>query len=417
MIHHHLAARRRQGRHLTDDFNRADAATLGANWTNRVATGNQLILTSNRAGAASSGAFGISTHVTPMLSNNVKVTGVIGTSNTDGEARVLYLNGNNSNQILAHFQDNGSCDIGMHSAAYSSSGSYTLLGTGTGVQFTSADSLSFECSNGVYIARVNGAVLAAWAENYVTPKYPFADTSHREVGIGVDGATANDGFDSFDAMDISAASDGSVKGFISHDAPDQAWFNQAWDAGYRLFVVDTTNTDRDGSPTAFAQTSQQLGYALTAGLKVAAYSRDPSLWSIGIGACAPYTAHLQFWAVDIEPSTVGATYPYTTTNVDAYLAGATGLGVRPVIFSGWWAWVPGVVGTIGSAYSAVPLWDGEDDVTSSWKSSFTPSLAVPTFVPFGGWTTRIGVEQCLSITLNGHIVDACSFDPSFLTVV
>ncbi|MDY7541926.1 hypothetical protein [Cryobacterium sp. 5B3] len=184
---------------------------------------------------------------------------------------------------------------------------------------------------------------------------------------------------------------------------DPAWFAAAYAEGFRLYILATTNW---GTCTPAAHTQPQLQMALDAGLKVAAYTRDPACWQAGIAATGPYSTVLQFFALDIETGS-----PPLTRDM---ITGVQDLGVRPVIYSGAAMW-PLLMGDT-TEFSDVALWDtaaGPLDFPS-----WTPDVLAPEPVPYGGWNDsgnlRIGVQQEFERTLNGVRVDLNSFDAAFL---
>ena len=75
------------------------------------------------------------------------------------------------------------------------------------------------------------------------------------------------------------------------------WFVDAYAAGYRLYIPNTTVWGRN---EPWPQAAPQLKLALDAGLMVAAYARNPSWWSTAIQACSPYSDKLQFFCLDVE---------------------------------------------------------------------------------------------------------------------
>ena len=186
--------------------------------------------------------------------------------------------------------------------------------------------------------------------------------------------------------------------------PDGEWFQRAYAAGFRLYVMHSTGW---GTCIPWDRAEIQLKMALDAGLKVAAYTRDPRCWKGGIEAAGPYMSKLQFFALDVE--TGGE--PVTREMVD----GVAAMGIRPVIYTGigMWHHLQGE-----GDFSDIPLWDasGAHVNVNGWRADF---LAPPP-VRYAGWNTpatmRIGVQQHMEFTLNGVNVDLNSFDASFLTV-
>jgi hypothetical protein len=184
-----------------------------------------------------------------------------------------------------------------------------------------------------------------------------------------------------------------------------SWFASAYRQGFRLYVLHSTAW---GTCDTWSRTRAQLGLALAAGLKVAAYTRDPRCWREGIDAAGPYAARLQFFALDVETDPGVAV---TQEMVD----GVSAMGVRPVIYTGSGMW-PGIMGST-TAFSGVPLWDTDTSKALSLRR-WSPNLASPTPVQYAGWNTpttmRKGVQQAFEVSLGGVRVDLSSFDASFL---
>ncbi|CAN7491757.1 hypothetical protein [Arthrobacter sp. LjRoot14] len=184
---------------------------------------------------------------------------------------------------------------------------------------------------------------------------------------------------------------------------DPAWFKKAYDDGIRLYVMHSTAW---GTCEPWYRTQPQLKMALDGGLKIAVYTRDASCWQGGISAAGPYTAQLQFFALDVEPGSP----PVTRDMVE----GVRSMGVRPVIYSGSGMW-PGLMGN-STAFADVPLWD--TNTSNLNYSTWTADHLAPAPVQYGGWNTdatmRIGIQQKFEHSLNGVPVDLNSFDAAFL---
>ncbi|QCO98765.1 hypothetical protein FCN77_14980 [Arthrobacter sp. 24S4-2] len=60
---------------------------------------------------------------------------------------------------------------------------------------------------------------------------------------------------------------------------DPAWFVQAYNAGFRLYIMHSTAW---GTCDPWYRTQTQLKMALNAGLMIAVYTRDPRCWQGGI---------------------------------------------------------------------------------------------------------------------------------------
>lgn len=210
-----------------------------------------------------------------------------------------------------------------------------------------------------------------------------------------------------DVNDPPAPTNTSVKAIDSANTiTDPAWFANAYNAGFRLYVMHTTAW---GTCDPWIQTQPQMKMALDAGLKIAAYTRDPNCWKQGIEAAGPYMDKLQFFALDAETD---PGIPITRAMVD----GVKSLGIRPVIYTGSGMW-PQLQGATANDFADVPLWD--TNATGVDYATWTANYLAPTPVVYGGWNTastmRIGVQQQFEYPLNGVNVDLNSFNASFLS--
>jgi len=185
----------------------------------------------------------------------------------------------------------------------------------------------------------------------------------------------------------------------------QIWFNQAYADGVRLYIIHSTKWD---TCTPWQNTQAQLAMALKAGIKIAAYTRDPTCWRNGILATGPYRKLLQFFAIDIETDPGKPVLP-------EMIAGIRAMGVRPVIYSGSAMWRNVMAHNI-IGFSDIPLWD--TNATRSNPAIWGGNVRSPTPVQYGGWNTRstmrIGVQQAFEYTLHGVDVDLNAFNSSFL---
>lgn len=188
--------------------------------------------------------------------------------------------------------------------------------------------------------------------------------------------------------------------------PGRAWFQGMYDRGFRLYVMHSTAW---GTCTPWSETQSQLANALSVGLKVAAYTRDPRCWRQGIEAAGPYASQLQFFVLDSE---FGPSVALTRDMVD----GVTWLGVRPVIYTGWGMWSQ-IQGFDDTSFFDVPLWD--TNVTGKVDpGAWTLDLNAPVPVTYGGWNTpgnpRVMVQQAWNVVIDGVVVDLDSVDAAFL---
>jgi hypothetical protein len=199
----------------------------------------------------------------------------------------------------------------------------------------------------------------------------------------------------------------SVKAFDTTSAPSASWFKQAYADGFRLYVL-SGNTWGQNAP--WPQASGLCKLALDAGLKIAAYTRNPRWWKVGIEACAPYIDQLQFFCLDIEDD---PGVPVTRAMVD----GVKAMGVRPVIYSGWSLW-PTVMGDDNEDFADLPLWDADTHGAHWDPATYTPTLTTPKPRPYGGWNTptnmHIGLQQTENAFFNEVNINISSFSEDFL---
>lgn len=197
---------------------------------------------------------------------------------------------------------------------------------------------------------------------------------------------------------------------MTNSPPNAAWFTQAYKDGFRLYIYPPlawgVSTPRSDAQTLFQN-------ALAAGLKVAIYSRNPTWWKQAIQAVGSYVNHVQFFAIDIETDPgVKAT--------QAMVTGIQGMGVRPVIYSGYGMW-PQIMGASNTSFSSLPLWDtNAGSATSMNPLTYTPNFLLPKPVAYGGWNVsnnmRIGIQQTFETVYQGQNIDINSFAADFLTV-
>lgn len=202
-----------------------------------------------------------------------------------------------------------------------------------------------------------------------------------------------------------------IKAFDAWEEPSimtQAWFQTAYQAGFRTFVVqdDTVLTSATN-----ASTQAIVRAAEAAGLKVGAFTCSPEDYAAGISAFGGLP--MAFFAFDVEPGNgpggsncngSGSTIvPVTSGEVAAVEAD----GIRPVIYSfpdGWQG---------GSGFTNIPLWASQDNPRITLKT-WVPSLTNPRFVAFGGWTqSDLMAMQNVYLSYNGVMVDLDSMSSNY----
>src|SRR6185312_2785263 len=166
------------------------------------------------------------------------------------------------------------------------------------------------------------------------------------------------------------------------------WYQQAYGAGYRLMVLSSNIWDEN---LPWPEAPTQLGFAQDAGLRVAAYTRNPNWWRAGIEACGPHIGALQFFCLDVE---IDPGVPVTHAMVD----GVRSMGVRPLIYSSSGMW-PKIMGN-DTSFADLPLWDA--------------AHGNPNWTPYGGWTGRVGVQTTEEAVFNGQAINLSTFSAGSL---
>lgn len=190
------------------------------------------------------------------------------------------------------------------------------------------------------------------------------------------------------SLACASASPGTVMAFDTRHEASPQWYRDAYAAGYRLMVLSTNVWDRNAP---WAAAAGLLGAALEAGLRVAAYTRNPNWYRTGIEACGPHIGSLSFFCLDVE---IDPGVPVTRAMVD----GVRSMGVQPVIYSSRGMW-PKVMGADDS-FSDVPLWNADHDRTG--------------FVSYGGWSGPVGTQEREEVVFNGVAINTSSFSAGFL---
>lgn len=197
------------GAHYTDNFNRSNNASLGANWTSYdpAGLGVQLGISSNRAAFPASlpAGFGLSVAAfnTALESNNFKVSVTVGpvlpnsiSFQVRSNGGIDYVSGACTNGDLWTI----SYDIG-DSAPYVGDGATPAADSGSAASFASGDVLSFEASGNAYALKKNGGTTASWNDSGGDFS-PYVDASHRKVAVAVFTTTPSASIDDFDTQDL-----------------------------------------------------------------------------------------------------------------------------------------------------------------------------------------------------------------------
>lgn len=198
------------GAHYTDNFNRSNNASLGANWTSydNSGLGTQFRVLSNTAAVSATGigTYGfdqvLSEYNTALTTNNHKVSVTIGA--TKPFAVVLYLRSNSSAYVATSCIDGNPWSISGISGAtgYEESSASTDLSSSTAgnESFAASDVLSFEASGSTYTLKRNGSTVLSVTDSAHSS---WVDSSHRKVAISIASvSSASAAVDDFDAQDI-----------------------------------------------------------------------------------------------------------------------------------------------------------------------------------------------------------------------
>jgi hypothetical protein len=142
-----------------DDFNRADAANLGANWT-VVTSESATAIVSNKASAHDPQTADCSDYYNAVTWPNdqysqAQVTATAGFTNEDGPAMMVRASAAAKTYYRVVLCHNGSNNLAI---AKKVAGTYTLLGSRT-TAFTDGDTLYFEAQGTNLLAKLNGSAL------------------------------------------------------------------------------------------------------------------------------------------------------------------------------------------------------------------------------------------------------------------
>jgi GH25 family lysozyme M1 (1,4-beta-N-acetylmuramidase) len=142
---------------------------------------------------------------------------------------------------------------------------------------------------------------------------------------------------------------------------------------------------------------QQAAAAREAGLLVAGYAWPPSSWAEALAVLRRSIASLLFLALDVES---GARVE------QSHVVGCFNAGVHPVIYTSRSQWAAIMGGS--TDFKDVDLWDAVYPLSrgpGDWPTDLTPG-----FVPYGGWSRRIGWQWRGTTPLFGESVDLNVFD-------
>lgn len=156
---------------------------------------------SGRAEASANNNWTIASYNWPVLTDNHKISAVWVTPNVNF-ASLLYVRGNNTNQIIGFVIDTGNA-----SAIYANSNVWggpggTIYNQAV-VDWANGDTASLEAIGNTYVLRKNGVAQAIWNDAGGSVWSANVNASHREVGIGfINNSGTASGWDSIVADDL-----------------------------------------------------------------------------------------------------------------------------------------------------------------------------------------------------------------------
>jgi hypothetical protein len=182
------------GAHYTDDFNRSDNASLGANWVTNPSGSGTLVITSNAA--VNAGTFGDNFYSLPMLTGQNQITVVMKGTPTAGDIIAITARSNTTDTSTATTGVTLLATQGSPWSLYRFSGDGGVS-TGGNVSWAAGDTIVFTCVGTNLTVTKNGStVLTTGGATDLAAGY--IELSVAALGTGGPGI----GFDSFDAQDI-----------------------------------------------------------------------------------------------------------------------------------------------------------------------------------------------------------------------
>jgi len=186
------------------------------------------------------------------------------------------------------------------------------------------------------------------------------------------------------------------------------WMRDRYAEGWRLAVIGSWHGN---STNPYVR--DQMGYARTAGMKIATYIALSS-WHSGDEqvqearyAIGDYWPELEFVALDMElPGLLAIDL------VDALRE--VGSSPRPIIYSGYWWWTPWARDHISSLWRDIPAWVAYYDGLAQMSSSTPTGIHMNALRPLTGLGPIIGKQYAGTTIIDGVAVDLNVFDASFL---
>lgn len=194
------------GAHYTDNFNRANNASLGANWTayDVFGLGTTFRIFSNTAAVSAAADFVWSEYNSALSTDDHSVSVTVAATKPDQV--ILYLRSDGHDYIQFIMPDGSPWEITTSSgdtSPYDGLGTTTQRAvTGASQSFSAADVLSAEASGNVYTLKKNGAVIVSWTDSGAAHT-SFVNSSHRKVAMFISASSsASQAVDDFAADDI-----------------------------------------------------------------------------------------------------------------------------------------------------------------------------------------------------------------------
>lgn len=190
---------------FSDDFNRADNASLGAGWTDR---NNTMGIDSNAAFPTTPSLYCTSTYNTVMGTNDMEVTVTIGSLfGASANATFVVLGANTSGEsVVALWTEAASTLDILSMTGWDPSTGSTLQNSATAT-FAPGDTLTLQRGGNVCTGLKNGSAISgsSWTDGgNVLPR----DSSHRITGMGGLGTATKyrhiDAWSATDAMSLKA---------------------------------------------------------------------------------------------------------------------------------------------------------------------------------------------------------------------
>lgn len=160
----------------SDDFNRANAANLGPDWTTRSGT---MQIVSNVAQASGDGNYATYNH--PLATNDIEVTASITTASQATVRLVIGAHQSNATAVVAELRPSifGASSINTQTGTW---GSLTARAT-TNISFSNNDTFTFRRVGNTYTVLQNGSPTALTWQDFgdIHPR----NYDYRLVGLGL----------------------------------------------------------------------------------------------------------------------------------------------------------------------------------------------------------------------------------------